>query len=278
MRRQKLWTRKNLWLMGSAVAAVLIAVYALSLEQTPPRFAEITGETVYQNDVAMIDASNTAMGYVAVKYMAETEQDLLVKIVKGKSTHTYMLNNRNEYEVFSFSDGSGNYEVKVYRQVKGSQFTQVYSHKVTVALQEEDIPYLYPNQYVWYTADTGAVSISQELCAQAMTDQEKVEILSDYVLRALSYDHIKSKTVKPGYIPDIDAVLSSRRGICFDYSAVFACMLRVQNIPTKLVIGYADKYYHAWNTVLIDGKWEQYDLTFTDSGTRITNYTQEAVY
>ena len=84
--------------------------------------------------------------------------------------------------------------------------------------------------------------------------------------------------MKSGYLPDIDDTLAKRKGICFDYSAVFACMLRVQNIPAKLIIGYADRYYHAWNSVLIEGKWERYDLTFADSGTKISKYTQEAFY
>ncbi len=278
MRRHNKETGINWWILCSAVVAAFFAVFALCAGELFPRFAEIPGETTYQNEFVVMDASNLSLGYIAVKYTAETDGSLLLKIIKGSSTHTYYLNNQNEYEVFSFLDGNGKYDVKVYRQVKGAQFTQVYAQKLDVKLEEADDPFLFPNQHVWYTADSRAVSLSLELCADAQTDREKIDILSDYVMRALAYDHLKAKTVQSGYIPDIDGVLADRKGICFDYSAVFACMLRVQNIPVKLVIGYADKYYHAWNSVWIDGKWQRYDLTFADSGTKITNYTQEAVY
>lgn len=278
MRRHNNETGIHWCKLGAFVVTVLIAACALSAEQPPPRFVEIPGETTYQNEYVVIDASNLSQGYIAVRYTAETDRDLLVKIVRGNSTHTYDLNNQKEYEAFSLLDGNGRYEIKVYRQVTGSQYTQVYSKKLDVKIQNDDDPFLYPNQYVWYTADTAAVSLSLELCKGATTDNEKIAILSDYVMRALAYDYIKAKTVKPGYVPDIDGVLETRKGICFDYAAVFACMLRVQNIPAKLVIGYADRYYHAWNSVCIDGQWERYDLTFADSATIIGKYTQEAVY
>ncbi|HPF87707.1 MAG TPA: transglutaminase-like domain-containing protein [Candidatus Limiplasma sp.] len=279
MRRHSKEAWINRWVLIVSFAFLLvIAICALCAEQSSPHFAEITGETVYEKDGVVIDASNVSQGYVAVKYTEQTDGDLLVKIVRGSSTHTYYLNSSNEYEVYSFQDGNGKYTVQVYRQVKGSQYTKVYSKEISVAMEEENDPFLYPNQYVWYTADSTAVSISLELCKDATTDKEKIEILSDYVMRALAYDHIKARTVKSGYVPDIDEVLAKKKGICFDYSAVFACMLRVQNIPAKLIIGYADKYYHAWNRVWVDGEWERYDLTFADSGTEISKYTQEAFY
>jgi len=40
-----------------------------------------------------------------------------------------------------------------------------------------------------------------------------------------------------------------------------ACMMRVQGIPCKLVIGYADRSYHAWNSVLLDGEFITLDVT-----------------
>lgn len=278
MRRHKKAAWINWWVFCVSTALLFIAIYALCTEQTAPRFAEITGETVYGNDGVVIDASNVSQGYVAVKYSEQTDNDLLVKIVKGKSTHTYYLNNSNEYDVFSFQDGNGQYSIQVYKQVKGSQFTKIYSKELKVEMQEDNDPFLCPNQYVWYTAESNAVLLSLEFCKNATTDKDKIKILSDYVMRALAYDHIKARTVKAGYVPDIDMVLEKKKGICFDYSAVFACMLRVQNIPTKLIIGYADRYYHAWNRVLVDGEWVRYDLTFTDSGTEISKYTQEAFY
>ena len=48
----------------------------------------------------------------------------------------------------------------------------------------------------------------------------------------------------------------SGTGICLDYAAVMASMLRSQNIPTRLEVGYAGNAYHAWiSTYITDIGW-----------------------
>ena len=67
-------------------------------------------------------------------------------------------------------------------------------------------------------------------------------------------------------------------GICFDYAALMAGMLRSQGVPCKLVIGYAGDVYHAWisvwseetgwieGIVFFDGEnWQRMDPTFASS-------------
>ena len=58
------------------------------------------------------------------------------------------------------------------------------------------------------------------------------------------------------YLPDVDETLRSEKGICFDYAALMAAMLRSQKIPTRLEIGYAGTTYHAWiSTYITDVGW-----------------------
>ena len=61
--------------------------------------------------------------------------------------------------------------------------------------------------------------------------------------------------MQSGYLPDLDQVLEKKMGICFDYASLTAALLRVQGIAVKLVIGYADNTYHAWNEVYLSGQW-----------------------
>ena len=80
-----------------------------------------------------------------------------------------------------------------------------------------------------------------------------------------------------GYLPVVDETLESGKGICFDYAALTAAMLRSQNIPTRLEIGYAGKAYHAWVSVYTEetgwidrlieftGAWTRMDPTFASS-------------
>ena len=59
-----------------------------------------------------------------------------------------------------------------------------------------------------------------------------------------------------GYIPNPDSTLEEGAGICYDFAALTASMLRSANIHAKLVKGYSTytPVYHAWNEVLIDGE------------------------
>ena len=137
--------------------------------------------------------------------------------------------------------------------------------------------------------------------AGAKTDLEKVTAVYHYVVNNISYDYDLAATVAPGYLPDVDKVLESGKGICFDYAAVMAAMLRSQNIPCKLVVGFAGKVYHAWINVYIEGvgwvdqliyfdgkTWSLMDPTFVSSGKNDpavlkyvgdgTNYSQKYAY
>lgn len=80
-----------------------------------------------------------------------------------------------------------------------------------------------------------------------------MQAVFDFVTKNFSYDYELAKTVQSGYLPVVDRVLEGKKGICFDYAAVMCAMLRSQNIPCKLVVGYAGTTYHAWINVYIDG-------------------------
>ena len=68
-------------------------------------------------------------------------------------------------------------------------------------------------------------------------------------------------------------------GLWQDFAAVAACMLRVQGLPTQLVIGYADDTYHAWNIVQINGEYRRLDITADLKGlSRDAEYTAERIY
>ena len=68
----------------------------------------------------------------------------------------------------------------------------------------------------------------------------------DYITGNITYDYDKASDPPTGYTSDVDAILDSGTGICLDYAAVMASMLRSQRIPTRLEVGYAQDAYHAW--------------------------------
>lgn len=271
----------------------------------PTKAEPKTGVTVYANDKASIDASNLAEGYVMVKYTGGKQVKIKVQITKSgtSTTYTYNLNNAGTYETFPLTEGDGTYSIKVFENTSGTKYATAYSTSVTLKLRNDFLPFLYSNQFVNYKSDSKVVSKGAEIIqnAKADTDLKKVQAVFDYVTDTFSYDYELAKTVQSGYLPEVDKVLDAKKGICFDYAAVMASMLRSQNIPCKLVVGYAGTTYHAWINVYIEGvgwvdkviyfdgqNWTLMDPTFVSTGkgsdsimkyvTTASNYSQKFAY
>ena len=206
------------------------------------------GVTVYQNDFASIDASNTSQGYVMVKYNGANEKVKLQITCPDQSCYTYLISDRGAYDTFPLTAGNGSYTLQVLENVAGDTYTVSLTQSINVSIEDEFLPFLYPNQYVNFHADSQAVSKG------TYSDLDVVQNIYNYVIKNISYDTEKAQNVSYGYVPDVDDTLSSKKGICFDYAALMTSMLRSQNIPTKLEVGYSGDAYHAWISTYIDDK------------------------
>lgn len=212
------------------------------------------GVTVYQNDFASIDASNTSQGYVMVKYNGANEKVKLQITCPDQSCYTYLISDRGAYDTFPLTAGNGSYTLQVLENVAGDTYTVSLTQSINVSIEDEFLPFLYPNQYVNFHADSQAVSKGSDLAKDTYSDLDVVQNIYNYVIKNISYDTEKAQNVSYGYVPDVDDTLSSKKGICFDYAALMTSMLRSQNIPTKLEIGYSGDAYHAWISTYIDDK------------------------
>lgn len=212
------------------------------------------GVTVYQNDFASIDASNTSQGYVMVKYNGTNEKVKLRITCPDQSCYTYLISDRGAYDTFPLTAGNGSYALQVLENVAGDTYTVSLAQSINVSIEDEFLPFLYPNQYVNFHTDSKAVSKGSDLAKDTYSDLDVVQNIYNYVIKNISYDTEKAQNVSYGYVPDIDDTLSSKKGICFDYAALMTSMLRSQNIPTKLEVGYSGDAYHAWISTYIDDK------------------------
>lgn len=212
------------------------------------------GVTVYQNDFASIDASNTSQGYVMVKYNGANEKVKLQITCPDQSCYTYLISDRGAYDTFPLTAGNGSYALQVLENVAGDTYTISLAQSINVSIEDEFLPFLYPNQYVNFHTDSKAVSKGSDLAKDTYSDLDVVQNIYNYVIKNISYDTEKAQNVSYGYVPDVDDTLSSKKGICFDYAALMTSMLRSQNIPTKLEVGYSGDAYHAWISTYIDDK------------------------
>ena len=240
------------------------------------------GSAVHKNNSAVIDYSNARDGYICVSW-TEGGSPKLKTLVKGPSGTTYQYNLRTDgaYDVFPLSDGNGAYTVGVYKNVSGTDYATVLSGTVDAKLSDEFAPFIRPNQYINFTASSQTAQKAAEICAGLSDNLDKVEKVYSFVVDTLTYDREKAQSVKSGYLPDVDATLNTKKGICFDYAALMAAMLRSQGVPVKLVVGYTGEAYHAWLNVWggkdgwIEGKiyfngaeWKLMDPTFASTGNK----------
>lgn len=248
-----------------------------------------SGVQINQNSRAVIDYSNITEGYVMVRFTGTTAQRLKVLVrgpsyaTESKLQYSYDLT-PGEWATFPLSDGNGSYTVMVCENTAKSKYAQVLSQKFEVKLKDEFAPFLLPNQYVDYESAPNTVAKAKELAGKETAPLKLVEAVYDYVVNNFTYDKQLAATVQSGYLPVLDDVLASQKGICFDYAAVMTGMLRSLGVPCKLVTGYVPvgggkTGYHAWisvwtekdgwvdNVIYFDGStWQRMDPTFASSG------------
>ena len=206
------------------------------------------GITTASNDVAVIDYSHMSDGYVCANYTGTCPK---VKLrITGPDTvvYTYDLHGGG-YETFPLSSGDGYYDVTIYENISGTNYATCLYADLEVQITDAFSPFLYPNQYVNFTADSKVVAKGQELAEGASSDLEVITRVYDYITQNITYDYDKASDPPTGYTADVDSILTSGTGICLDYAAVMASMLRSQRIPTRLEVGYAQDAYHAWISV-----------------------------
>ena len=206
------------------------------------------GTAVASNDVAVIDYSHMEEGYICASYTGTCPK---VKLrITGPDTvvYTYDLHG-NGYETFPLSSGDGYYDVTIYENISGTNYATCLYADLDVQITNAFGPFLYPNQYVNFNADSKVVAKGQELAEGASSDLDVITRVYDFITQNITYDYDKASDPPTGYTSDVDAILASGTGICLDYAAVMASMLRSQRIPTRLEVGYAQDAYHAWISV-----------------------------
>lgn len=222
-----------------------------------------------------IDVSNSSQGYICVKCDGNGKR-LKLQISTSSMKYNYDLNNAGNYEVFPLQMGNTTYSARVLENVTGSSYRELYSYEFSASIQSSVLPFLYPNQYVNFNSSSETVKKSEEICAGCTSEMEKLKAIYNFMVSEISYDYDKASTVTSGYLPNVDNVLKSKKGICFDYSALMASMLRAQNIPTKLVVGSAGAYAqnHAWNEVyLSETGWITLKIQNTSTGWKLLDPT-----
>ena len=217
---------------------------------------QASGAVVYGNDVASIDASNAAEGYVMVRYAGGAAKAKMQITQPDGTQYTYNLGQSGDYETFPLPGGNGAYHIDVLENAYDDMYALAFAQDIEVTLNDEFKPFLYPNQYAWYTQESKATAYALELSEESSDDLNYVENVYRYVTGNIAYDKELAANIPTGSIPDVDRTMDTGQGVCFDYASLMTSMLRSQGIPTKLEVGYSGEAYHAWIDVYLkDAGW-----------------------
>jgi transglutaminase-like putative cysteine protease len=187
------------------------------------------------------------------------------KAIVEKDDVEYIYNLVSGIDTLPLQMGSGLYEISLLGSKDGRRYRVISKKTINVEL-EENVVFLSSSQTVNWNDESEVAILAAELTKDAETDREKLEAIHTYVINNVSYDYDKASKLPKGYIPNAEDTLADGAGICYDFAALTASMLRSVDVPTKLVKGYSSytPVYHAWNEVLIDGEWIVIDAS-TDS-------------
>ena len=211
---------------------------------------DASGKKVYGNNNLSIDASNITEGYIMVKYSGDADKAKLQITAPDDTVYVYTLS-IGSYVSFPLSGGNGKYKIDILEHAYDNMYALVLSQDIKAEISDEFKPFLYPNQYVWFTPDSETVKYGIELSDHSSNDLDYVEQVYNYVIENITYDKELAANIPVDYLPDIDQTMETKKGICFDYASLMASLLRSQGIPTKLVVGYSGTAYHAWISVYL---------------------------
>lgn len=230
-------------------------------------YPEESGNKVLSGKDAIIDYSNTDKGYFMAKLTGKTDKKVKLKVLTDKGKYYYDLES-SSMMTFPLQMGNGKYTVSILENTEGNNYATDKLVTIDVQLDNELLPFLYPNQLVYYDLTSKVVPLAFETVKNDDNDLKRIKSIYEYVVNNITYDDQKAVAATQKYIiPQLNELLELKSGICFDYASLMVAMLRLNHIPARLICGDTDVEYHAWVEVYLDGQgWVNPDI-FVDKDT-----------
>lgn len=160
---------------------------------------------------------------------------------------------------FADNTGKDNLLTKIYVLIASIFIIALLFSSYIFVYKQEDVSLANGQATLW---DTNTVKLADEICSDCDTNEEKVKAIYKWVIHNFEYDYEYKPFVQ--YF-NVHKTLRTHKGVCYDFSHLFATLCRSQNISCYVVDG--DKrdnfqYHHTWNRVYFDNSWWNVDITF----------------
>lgn len=257
------------------IILVLLMILPTIYAEAELDILRVDHDVVSENDYMMLVLSTTYYTTNGFEVDYKTVEATVIVHKKNDSYESYkvVIEKENEYiynmvsevEYFPLQMGEGSYNINILGSDDNRRFKLLSNQSFKVEMDENAV-FLNTSQTVNWDETTEVSILAQALTLDAETDLEKLEAIHTYIVNNVKYDYRKAEDLPKGYIPNAEETLEERTGICYDFSALLASMMRSVDVPTKLVKGYSTytPVYHAWNEVLIGEQWYVVDSS-TDS-------------
>lgn len=209
-----------------------------------------------ENGVGISDNKN---GTFTVKYANSSNTKIAITVNKsGADTqYQYIVQTKNVNAIIPMTLGNGTYTVSVLKNIEGNRYSTLSSAQISLKLKDYKSSYLTSNEMIKWSKKNAVIKRANKIAKKYKGQLNKVKGIYKYLVTNYHYDYNKFSKNSSGnlgyYMPNINTTYKTKKGICYDISALTASMLRSIGVQTKMITGYpSNKYfdgrsYHAWN-------------------------------
>ena len=212
-----------------------------------------------------INLEDIAKGVVHVTYKGTAGKRIKVLVDKDGTRYNYNLNEEGKTESFPLQLGNGTYKISVMEQTVDNKYRQVATESLTLNMENPNDVYLNAIQSIAWDESMEPIQFASARTEGLAIEGTTTTLYQDMITQ-YGYDYAKLMNLPSNYIPMIESTFLVKTGICYDFSSLYASMLRSQGVPVKLVKGYTPNAegYHAWNEVYDakTGEWHVIDTTY----------------
>ena len=139
------------------------------------------GKKVVGNSPLTLDISNITQGYLTAVADSARQKVNVQLTADGGTTYSYFIQ-PGETAVIPFTDGSGTYQICCYQQIDGTQYAALFAENLDVQLDNEFLPFLYPNQYVNFSPESKASKLALSIVSEGTSDIDALQAIYNYVI------------------------------------------------------------------------------------------------